>query len=267
MNLVFASGFLFPQHVGPIEYFNGVKGHVEAQGHTALTHVVPALGKSKVRASALAAAIRGAPFDQGSIHIIAHSMGGLDSRYLIADNPDLAARIASLTTLSTPHHGSPIADLLAGGKPFSLLGFDFGSLRRRAYDAVSSAIGGLKIVETGAIGDLTRAGAEAAPDIASTHRQIACLSYAGVGRARAVPTSGMLAGGYLFILSAPDGGPNDGAVTVTSSRYGAFQETWPCDHLDEVGHDLDLGLTGFAFDHIARIDGIIAKLKALPARL
>ena len=263
MNLVFASGFLFPQHVGPIEYFNRVEGHVKAKGHRPLFHAVPALGRSKVRASALADAIRGATFDPGPIHIIAHSMGGLDSRYLIADNPDIAARIASLTTVSTPHHGSPIADLLAGGRPDFFFGL-FG--RRQAYDTISGAIGGLKIVETGAIGDLTKAGAEAAPDIAKTHPQIACLSYAGSGRDRPLRTSDILGAGYIYVLNATDGGPNDGAVPVASARYGAFQETWACDHLDEVGHDLDLGLTNFNFDHLARIDGIVGKLQALPPK-
>ena len=44
------------------------------------------------------------------IHIIAHSMGGLDSRYMIS-KLGMADRVLSLTTISTPHHGSPIADI------------------------------------------------------------------------------------------------------------------------------------------------------------
>jgi len=45
-------------------------------------------------------------------HIIAHSMGGLDSRYLLSpDNPTPNRMpIRSLTTIGTPHFGSPIAD-------------------------------------------------------------------------------------------------------------------------------------------------------------
>ena len=40
------------------------------------------------------------------VNIIAHSKGGLDSRFLIAQFPPDELPIASLTTISTPHHGS-----------------------------------------------------------------------------------------------------------------------------------------------------------------
>jgi triacylglycerol lipase len=42
-------------------------------------------------------------------YLIAHSMGGLDSRFMLspANLDHLAAHVASLTTISTPHHGSP----------------------------------------------------------------------------------------------------------------------------------------------------------------
>jgi triacylglycerol lipase len=49
------------------------------------------------------------------VNIIAHSKGGLDSRYLIWKY-DFGSKIASLTTVSTPHHGAEIADLLYGQK-------------------------------------------------------------------------------------------------------------------------------------------------------
>jgi pimeloyl-ACP methyl ester carboxylesterase len=50
-----------------------------------------------------------------SIHLVAHSKGGLDSReflskYLSAGDPEF--EVLSLTTLGTPHNGSPGADLL-----------------------------------------------------------------------------------------------------------------------------------------------------------
>lgn len=39
------------------------------------------------------------------VNLIAHSKGGLDSRYLIS-SLDMSSKIASLTTIATPHHGS-----------------------------------------------------------------------------------------------------------------------------------------------------------------
>ena len=50
---------------------------------------------------------------RGPFHLIAHSMGGLDSRFLIAHlQRESDNRILSLTTISSPHHGSPLADLI-----------------------------------------------------------------------------------------------------------------------------------------------------------
>jgi triacylglycerol lipase len=49
------------------------------------------------------------------VNIIAHSKGGIDSRYLIW-RYDFGDKVASLTTLSTPHRGAETADLLAKQK-------------------------------------------------------------------------------------------------------------------------------------------------------
>jgi triacylglycerol lipase len=45
------------------------------------------------------------------VNIIAHSKGGLESRYMIT-RLEMADKVASLTTLATPHRGSYIADTL-----------------------------------------------------------------------------------------------------------------------------------------------------------
>ena len=45
------------------------------------------------------------------VNIIAHSKGGIDSRYFIWKY-DFGDKIASLTTICTPHHGSEVSDLL-----------------------------------------------------------------------------------------------------------------------------------------------------------
>ena len=43
------------------------------------------------------------------VHIIAHSMGGLDARHMIV-NHEMHGRVASLSTISTPHLGTSFAD-------------------------------------------------------------------------------------------------------------------------------------------------------------
>lgn len=44
------------------------------------------------------------------VHLLAHSMGGIDARRLIVAHPTMAESIASLTTIGTPHWGSSLAD-------------------------------------------------------------------------------------------------------------------------------------------------------------
>src|SRR6202163_260619 len=120
------------------------------------------MATSDQRAGVLADAIQ-QRYPEGAIHIIAHSMGGLDSRTLIARNLhglSVPGRIASLTTLSTPHRGSPVADLLAGPRP--------DDPRRLVYDGLSQALG-LLGVDIGALADLTTEGAAKVPDAAQTH--------------------------------------------------------------------------------------------------
>ena len=54
------------------------------------------------------------------VNIIAHSKGGLDSRYAIS-RLGIAEKVASLTTLSTPHHGSVTVDRLLAAVPDCLV--------------------------------------------------------------------------------------------------------------------------------------------------
>ena len=49
------------------------------------------------------------------VNIIAHSKGGIDSRYCIW-RYDYGDKVASLTTISTPHYGAEIADLIFNTK-------------------------------------------------------------------------------------------------------------------------------------------------------
>jgi triacylglycerol lipase len=49
------------------------------------------------------------------VNIIAHSKGGLDSRYMIWKY-NYGDKVASLTTISTPHHGAVLADMILNSK-------------------------------------------------------------------------------------------------------------------------------------------------------
>lgn len=79
-------------------------------------------------------------------HIIAHSKGGLDSRYMIS-SLDMGEAIVSLTTISTPHHGSKTIDKILKIPKFLLKFFCFfsdiimwifGDKRPKTYKAINS---------------------------------------------------------------------------------------------------------------------------------
>jgi len=254
MNLVLASGFLLPQQFLGVNYFRDVRSHLTQAGHRVLATTVPSTGTCEQRAQALANAIQ-QEFPTGPIHIIAHSMGGLDSRMMIGNNLlELAepGRIVSLTTLSTPHRGSPVADLLAGPKP--------GDARRIIYDVIGGVIGQLG-VPTGALANLTTEAASRVPDAARTHPHIRYRSYFASGRPGLLSTSVLLAPTHNYIHQVT-GQDNDGVVALESARYGDFQQPfWECDHIDMMGYNLDTAGVGKPiFPHLEKIDAIIAQL-------
>src|SRR3954452_22518032 len=253
MNLVFASGFLVPQHVLKINYFNAVREHFDGK-HKMLFPDVGPLDTCEKRAGKLADAIN-KEFATGAIHIIAHSMAGLDSRSLIGrDLHGLSApgRIASLTTLSPPHRGSPVADLLVGPEPFGL--------RRLLYEAARQVLDRLNI-PIGALADLTTAGTSQIPDVAKTHRHIRYRSCFAAGRPNPfLPTCLLLEPTHDFV-NLETGQPNDGVVARDSAHYDGEFQIFQCDHADLVGHNLDPpNFSNFQFDHLAAIEALIAGL-------
>lgn len=90
------------------DYWQGIDDRFRSLGVSVIAPEVPALGSVAERAAALKAAIDSA-YPGRRVNIVAHSMGGLDARYMIT-MLGMGHRVASLTTVSTPHHGSYYAD-------------------------------------------------------------------------------------------------------------------------------------------------------------
>ena len=94
-------------------YFKGIKSHLEANGFEVHHSNVDFAGPVELRARQLSGRINeiltGKPF--GKVHIIGHSMGGLDARHMIVDIDGMADRVASVTTIGTPHLGTSLADV------------------------------------------------------------------------------------------------------------------------------------------------------------
>jgi len=95
-----------------VEYWFGIKDALAAKGIKVVTTSVPASATIEERAARLADEIEPHVRDADGVNIIAHSMGGLDARYLISRIRPPRVRVRSLVTIATPHHGSAVADVL-----------------------------------------------------------------------------------------------------------------------------------------------------------
>lgn len=274
MNLVLAHGIFQFSQVGPVVYYNGVVERLKSR-FPDLRVLAPEVtwdGTIEQRGSDLGKRIAGAlrpggVFDAGEpVHVIAHSMAGLDARFLLSPaNPDnMADRVVSLTTVGAPHKGSPIADVLVEIEQ----ALDADAELRLLDHALRRALAHANIA-TGGLKDITTEGAkrynDAHPDNPATKK----FSVAGVGRGAEV--LGIKLDTCLAlrlphrIIEQRTGEANDGCVHLSSATWGDGPELWPADHADEIGHNLDLGLTGrpHHFDHLSKYEALVDRLRQL----
>jgi triacylglycerol lipase len=95
-----------------ILYFKGMKNFLNGKGFDVEYSSVEFAGSVEERAEDLRKEVERilGQKQKPKAHIIAHSMGGLDSRLMIFNNENkIADKIASLTTIGTPHWGSSFA--------------------------------------------------------------------------------------------------------------------------------------------------------------
>ncbi|KAL4991775.1 Alpha/Beta hydrolase protein, partial [Aspergillus falconensis] len=92
-----------------IHYWRGIKEAFSMKGVEVIAATVPPSASIEMRAKVLAETIASAA--QGrEVNIVAHSMSGLDSRFMITHLKPKEFKVLSLTTIATPHRGSAVAD-------------------------------------------------------------------------------------------------------------------------------------------------------------
>jgi triacylglycerol lipase len=270
MNIVLAPGVLGFNQFGRLEYFNGVAPHLRTvfPDVQVLAATTDLLGTVADRAQLLARQIVAAlsptaPEDERldpsqPIHILAHSMGGLDARLLIfKDLEGLRPRIATLTGIGTPHLGSPVATFLNQGNLFTIL-----PRLPLIGGALVDELQGLR-ARTNAVDDLSE---EVASRFDHDHPDDSGVRYfevVGIGRPGRRPTSMF----FKVCFQALGGqGQSDGVVPLRSATRN-FTRTpiaeWPGDHADLIGHDLDNPSGPPAFPHLAKYETLVRELKAL----
>lgn len=101
---------LFPwSFIPPLQYWRGINEALQANSCKVIVTAVPPSASIEKRAEALARSIEQRAGGQ-SVNIVGHSMGGIDARYMISRLRPTGFKVLSLTTVSSPHQGSPFAD-------------------------------------------------------------------------------------------------------------------------------------------------------------
>jgi triacylglycerol lipase len=218
-------------------YFPGIVDALEKAGNRVL---VPQLSPTRGvadRAAELKRFIdRQSP--EEPVHILGHSMGGLDARYMIS-RLGMEDRVLSLTTIGTPHRGSSFADW--GMRRFERLlkpVFDMCDLPRQAFY------------------DLTTTGCRRFNAEVPNAPRVRYFSVAG----RHERSWRSLRWRLLHKIVSDAEGPNDGVVSLTSAHYGESCEVWDGDHLELVNWP-NPGVRGRWEDrtnHYARLVGRLA---------
>ncbi len=93
--------------------FGRIENILKTEGNIVYTSVTDGFGTIENNAEQLKKQILEvlAKHNTTKVNLICHSKGGLDSIYMI-ENLNMESHIASLTSLSTPYRGSPIANFL-----------------------------------------------------------------------------------------------------------------------------------------------------------
>lgn len=161
----------------------------------------------------LAARIKEVIEESGSekINIIAHSKGGLDSRYAVSQL-DCGKYVASLTTINTPHHGCIFVD-----KIFDTLSPKMQAKMASAYNASAKVRGDTTPDFISAVGDLRESACEKLNAETPDYEGVYYQSYGSIAK-NAGSARFPMDVSYPFVKMTD--GENDGLVSLNSMKWG-----------------------------------------------
>jgi triacylglycerol lipase len=188
------------------------------------------------------------------VNVLAHSKGGLDARYLVA-GLGMEDHVASITTVSTPHHGSKTIDLLLRLPPL---------LFRLVCPLVSKffvLLGDRKADFETAVRSFSTSYMAAFNERQADSPKVLYQSYAGRMRS---PWSDLLFFWQNLIIRLIEG-ENDGLVTVESARHGEWRGIVGEGHRVGISHSDEVDLWRRPkgdFDICGFYSGVLAELKS-----
>lgn len=252
--IVLVHGWLGFDDILGVDYWYRVPEQLRDGGAKVFVASVSASNSSTVRGEQLIAELDHwrALYGIQKFNLLGHSHGGPTARYVASVRPDL---VASVSSVGSPHTGTPVADGLATLAPE-------GSLLRSMLFALNTALSNLIGFLSGnsdpqdslaALTALNTAGATAFNAVhpqglpvgdpcgqgAATVNGIRYYSFSGTSPGTNVLDLSdpvMLAGNLFFL-----GAANDGLVGRCSAHLGTvIRDDYPWNHLDEVNQLLGL---------------------------
>jgi triacylglycerol lipase len=185
-----------------------------------------------------------------AVNLIAHSMGGLDARYMISAL-EMHTFVASLVTIATPHRGSALADIVLESPE---------RVQSWLTDAANWA--GSSVLDDAA-SDFHQAVHDLTPEYVTEtfnseirdHPDVRYWSYsARAGKGTDVGISPLLRPQNTLLYKRE--GINDGFVSTRSAPWGTHLGTIDADHAQQIGIDL----SSSAFDSTEFYAGIVTML-------
>ncbi|KZT32962.1 alpha/beta-hydrolase [Sistotremastrum suecicum HHB10207 ss-3] len=203
-----------------VSHWRGIKSVLEEVGVEVLMTRVPATSSIEERAGVLEERVGGVYAGRG-VHFVAHSMGGLDCRYLITHLKKRNFKVLSLTTIATPHRGSSFADHF-----LETVGRERIPTFTSLLDLLPNGGGTGLAFESLTLESMKKFN-ERTPDVEG-------VRYVSWG---AVCRPGVLdAFRWPHSVIMEKEGPNDGLVSVESSKWGTYLGTLEdVNHLDLIG--------------------------------
>jgi len=200
-----------------VHYWRGITEALRANGIEVITASVPASGSIEERALKLGKDIA-AKADGKSVNIVAHSMGGLDARYMISRLKPENVDVLSLTTIASPHRGSAFADFV-----FQEIGPGYLPQFYKIFDRIG--------LGHGAFSQLTRKYMREEFNQKTPDREgVRYFSYGAT-----FSPSIFSAFWQPHRIMQKMEGPNDGLVSVESARWGTYKGTLVnVSHLDLI---------------------------------
>jgi len=259
--IVLVPGIFAFDSIAGVDYWYQIPSSLESRGAEVHVAKINAFDSSAMRGETLIAQMEEIKAASGGsvskFNVMGHSQGGMTARYVMNVRPDL---VASVTTMATPHTGSPIADLVTDtAPPRSVQGVLFEVFANAVGDLVNllsdnkkdksdiyamlgefNEVGAAEFNATYPMGLPATACGTGPSEVTINGNNIKLYSWGGAGHL----TGGLDISDPLFAITGlafESGVKNDGVTGVCANHFGkVLRDDYFMNHLDINNHVLGL---------------------------